>query len=199
MSENQQPERKTWRMLKKADPSVAFETNIIPKFEVATTNVCTTTDKYGTWTCSYSNTAITTVSKAFDHDASTALVSTEFNDKKLNEYVELVLPDYVSINPTLIRQRLRHNVDKTMAYYYDFNMTVQGYDSSTDTWEVITASVLVQSDNVARDYDMPVLTDKYYSKFRFYVKNTKKNWMAYDKCITHAIEIVSGRIKKVVG
>lgn len=194
MSEEQK--RKTWIMFKKADQSIPFESNIIPKFSTTTV-----TDKHGTWTTTYSRTGSTYASwKAFDHDVNTYFGSYASQYNNFTDYTTLILPEGIAICPEIIVQMV-HNANSSSTTPYAIYVTGLNYE--TGKWDTLTESHAIPyktGTSIGKSYitytDTVLTVGQYYTQFRFYIKKTG-SLSAESRLYIKEYQITKGRIKKI--
>ena len=199
MSNNENPQRKTWVMYKKADTSIAFDTNIIPQFKALTT-----TDEHGTWTVSNSQTSSNTyIWRAFDHDLTKEGVTSYQSTSTYNSYTLLKLPASIVVSPEIIVSKICNQFPSKTALPYDIYVT--GYNVDTGKWDVLTDTYKPPfkgdlSTNVGKaetHTDTVITTKQYYSQFRFYVNKLSGTGNFYKVLSLIEYQITKGRYKKI--
>ena len=120
-------------MFKKADQSIPFESNIIPKF-----SKLTTTDVHGTWTLSYSASSnyASGVWRAFDHSTSTTCDSHRTTSTLYTHFILLDLPDGLAISPETIVSVVRDDYSGTTSVL-KYTVHVRGLNADVDDSKTI--------------------------------------------------------------
>lgn len=191
---NEENKRKTWIMFKKADQSISFETNIIPKF-----TALTTTNEHGTWTLSYSASSNQSKSiwRAFDHSTTTNCDSHRTTSTLYTHYISLDLPDGLAISPETIVSMVRDGYSGTTSVL-KYTVHVRGLNADTGAWDILTESHSPKYSKTVNTYTDTVLTkNQYYTQFRFYIQKIKGTTSSEDGLEITEYQITKGKYKKI--
>ena len=191
---NEENKRKTWIMFKKADQSIPFESNIIPKF-----SKLTTTDVHGTWTLSYSASSnhAAGVWRAFDHSTSTTCDTHRTTSTLYTHFILLDLPDGLAISPETIVSVVRDDYSGTTSQL-KYTVHVRGLNADTGAWDILTESHSPKYSKTVNTYTDTVLTkNQYYTQFRFYIQKIKGTTSSEHGLELTEYQITKGKYKKI--
>lgn len=188
-------EKKQWRMYKKADTSIEFNSNIIPKF-----SKLTTTDDHGTWTVSYSASSnqAPSVWRAFDYSTSTTCDSHRTTSTLYTHYIQLDLPDGLAISPETIVSVVRDSYSGTTSTL-KYKVHVRGLNADTGAWDILTEShsPKYNSSTPTTYTDTVLISNQYYTQFRFYIQKIAGTTSSENGLKISEYQITKGRYKKL--
>lgn len=176
MSENQQPERKTWTMLKIAKPEIPFNENIFPFF----TSNNPVTDEWGTWSLDYNSSPSNTPAFRVFDESDSLWWCVRCWDSSVPIWVEIQLPEGYGICP----YKMTYSGEgKTIS--------LLGYDPIEEKYDTLYTGK--NGTAYVKDfiYSDPECT-KYYTRFRISCMGSYGYTVACEYC-----KCLSGKIKKL--
>lgn len=194
------------RQFYSAETIIPFTSSIIPTGWVASTGAdeytsqSECTNKYGVWTAFLNNpkSSWCVLDGELNHKPQEYYIGKLFNDNPVDDttivrlsdltssedcYIELVLPEGVSIKPSVFY---------FSASGYTRITTISGYNTENNTWDLLDSGHVLVNGNTPSTGTTAITTSSFYSKFRFGVirYNTSRSY-GYPS----NIKITSGELK----